>query len=300
MTDGIICIDKPEGFTSFDVVAKTRGITKCRKIGHGGTLDPMATGVLPLFFGRAAKAMSLMPVQEKRYTASFQLGIVTDSQDLSGTVLERLPAHVTREQLEQALIPMRGEQKQLPPMFSAVWVDGQRLYNLARQGREVERPLRDVVIHSLELLDFDEERQTGVVDIRCSKGTYVRTICHDIGQTLGCGAALSALRRTETLGYGIQCCHTLDQLQQLADEGRLDEVTLPVESAFTAYPRIYLSPKQAGMFLNGVRLDTKRIRCPAQEDMVRVMADGKFLGLARIDRQAEELIIVKLFVLEQE
>ena len=298
MPEGILCIDKPEGWTSFDVVAKCRGITKCRKIGHGGTLDPMATGVLPLFLGRAAKAPDLMPVQEKRYLAGIQFGVTTDTQDVTGRVLSESPLPVTREALEAALETQRGEIRQLPPMYSAVWVDGQRLYDLARKGREVERPLRDVTVHRLELLDFDPEARTCTIDVTCSKGTYVRTICHDVGAALGCGGALMSLRRTESLGFTQDQCVTLEELAELCAAGRLEEVLLPVDSAFRCYGRIYLSPRQAAMFRSGAVLDTNRVRHPDTTDPLRVYeggGSGRFLGLARVEPATQELLIIKLF-----
>lgn len=297
--EGILCVDKPQDWTSFDVVAKMRGIADCHKIGHGGTLDPMATGVLPLFFGRSSKATELMPVQEKRYTASIQFGVATDTQDCTGRVLSTSDLPVSRQALEAALCAQRGTIQQLPPMYSAVWVDGQRLYKLARQGQEVERPTREITIHLLELLDFDEEKRTCTIDVRCSKGTYIRTLCHDIGTALGCGGMLTALRRTETLGFTIEDCHTLAELQEVSAAGTFQELLIPVESAFRTLGRIFLSPKQSEMFLNGVRLDTKRIRHHEEDDTVRVYGDGKFLGLAHIDHEIEELQIVKLFVTKE-
>lgn len=297
--EGILCVDKPQDWTSFDVVAKMRGIADTHKIGHGGTLDPMATGVLPLFFGRSAKATELMPIQEKRYTAAIRFGITTDTQDITGKVLSTSDKPVTREALEAALVPLRGEIRQLPPMYSAVWVDGQRLYSLARQGREVERPLRDVTIYLLDLLEFDEAARTCVIDVRCSKGTYIRTLCHDIGETLGCGGVLTGLRRTETLGFTIEDCHTLQELQAAKEDGTIKSMLKPVDSAFRTYGRIYLSPKQSEMFLNGVRLDTNRIRHDEAADIVRVYGNERFLGLARIDHEIAELQILKLFVTKE-
>ena len=295
MAEGIICIDKPQGFTSFDAVAKVRGITKHRKIGHGGTLDPMATGVLPLFFGRAAKATELMPVQDKRYTATFQLGLTTDTQDITGKVLSQQEPAITLRQLEEALATQRGPIKQLPPMYSAVWVDGRRLYSLARQGIEIERQPRDVTIHCLELLEFDEVKQQCTIDVSCSKGTYIRTLCHDVGDILGVGAALTALRRTETLGFSIAECYTFEQLCDIMSRGELEKALMPVDAAFREYGRMYLSPLQARMFLNGVRLDLDRVRCPKGDGLIRVYEPGRFLGLARPDREAGDLVIVKLF-----
>lgn len=298
MPEGILCIDKPRDWTSFDVVAKCRGITKCRKIGHGGTLDPMATGVLPLFFGRAVKAIDLMPSQRKRYLAEIQLGLATDTQDITGTVLSRSDAPVAREALERALESQRGEIRQLPPMFSAVWVDGKRLYDLARKGREVERPLREVTVHRLELLNFDEAERRCTIDVTCSKGTYIRTICHDVGAALGCGGVLAGLRRTETLGFSTRGCITMEELQAVCDAGRLEEKLLPVEAAFAGYDRIFLSPRQAAMFCSGAVLDTDRVRHPDTTEPLRVYQGGKesrFLGLARVEPSTRELIIIKLF-----
>lgn len=298
MPEGILCIDKPQDWTSFDVVAKCRGITKCRKLGHGGTLDPMATGVLPLFFGRAVKAIDLMPSQEKRYVAGVRFGLTTDTQDITGKVLRQSDAPVTREALEAALETQRGNIRQLPPMYSAVWVDGKRLYDLARKGREVERPLREVTVHRLELLDFDPAERTCTIDVTCSKGTYIRTICHDLGEALGCGGVLESLRRTETLGFTEGQCHTLEELREICQAGKLEEALLPVDAAFSRYGRVFLSPHQARMFCSGAVLDTRRVRHPDTTGPLRIYEGGgasRFLGLARVEPSTEELVIVKLF-----
>ena len=292
---GILLIDKPEGFTSFDVVAKVRGIARTRKVGHGGTLDPMATGVLPLFLGAATKASDILPDQTKAYEAWFRLGQTTDTQDCTGNILSTSEKPVTKKALEAALAPLRGTIDQLPPMYSAVWVDGQRLYKLARAGKEVERPTRQVTIHRLDLLEFDPENRTCVIDVACSKGTYIRTLCHDIGEALGCGGMLTALRRTETLGFTTADCHTLEELKQASEEGRFEELLMPVDAAFRQYKSIFLSPKQSKMFLDGIRLDTNRIKIPAEGDTVRVYGDGRFLALAHIERGIAELQIIKLF-----
>ncbi|MEG1875399.1 MAG: tRNA pseudouridine(55) synthase TruB [Angelakisella sp.] len=297
MLEGIICIDKPEDFTSFDVVAKSRGITRCRKMGHGGTLDPMATGVLPLFLGRAAKAMDIMPVQDKRYTAGFCLGMTTDTQDSTGTVLSRSTQPVSLAQLTAVLPAFRGSIDQLPPMYSAVQLDGQRLYDLARQGRTVDRPTREVTVHQLELLDYDPASRTGKLDVSCSKGTFIRTILHDIGELLGCGAVMTSLRRTETLGYTLQHCVTLAELQVLADTGMLERRLLPISTIFASCPRLALTPRQAVMFHNGVRLDTNRIPDAVSAGQVAVWADQLFLGTAVVDLDNAELLPQKLFYL---
>lgn len=298
MPEGILCIDKPRDWTSFDVVAKCRGITKCRKIGHGGTLDPMATGVLPLFLGRAVKAVDLMPARQKRYIAGIRFGLATDTQDITGKPLSQSDAPVSREALEAALDRQRGEIRQLPPMYSAVWVEGRRLYDLARKGQEVERPLREVTVHRLELLDFDRESRSCTIDVTCSKGTYIRTICHDVGAALGCGGVLASLRRTETLGFSASQCVTLEELQAICQAGRLEEILLPVDTAFAGYGKVFLSPKQARMFCSGAVLDTGRVRHPDTTQPLRVYEGGetsRFLGLARVEPSTRELIIIKLF-----
>lgn len=295
LTDGIICIDKPMDFTSFDVVAKARGITRIRKMGHGGTLDPMATGVLPLFVGRATKAMDIMPIQDKRYTAGFKLGIVTDTQDVTGKILEEKNFSVSEQAILELLPRFRGEIEQLPPMYSAVWVNGQRLYDLARQGREVERPTRSVTVHRLELLCYNETTGEGMLDIACSKGTYVRTIIHDLGEVLGCGATLSSLRRTETMGYTLEDCITLEQLQQHRNDNTLEQLILPIESAFRVYPRLELSDKHTKLFLNGVRLSAEQLGFPKKDTIYTIWNNGEFLATAGIDEQKNVLIAEKLF-----
>ena len=294
---GIIGVDKPQAFTSFDVVAKLRGIIGVKRIGHGGTLDPMATGVLPIFVGRATKALDVMPIQDKSYTAGFKLGIATDTQDITGKVLEEIPATFTKEQIETILKTFTGEITQLPPMYSAVSVGGVRLYDLARQGKEVDRPTRQITIHEISLLSFDETEQEGTLHIACSKGTYVRTIIHDMGHQLGSCGTMTTLRRTATLGYTIDQCFTLEELQALKDKGELATVILPVETAFSTYPKINLTSEQGKMFGNGVRLDTNRIDNVVYDSMMTVYQDDIFLGLATATQEDAELKMEKLFYL---
>lgn len=293
LLSGILLIDKPQDFTSHDVVAKMRGILRTRKIGHAGTLDPMATGVLPLFLGTATKACDMMPDQSKRYTASFRLGIVTDTQDITGTVLEQRPVTVGRSDVEQALAQFRGEIDQLPPMYSAVQVGGRRLYDLAREGKVVERTPRRITIYSLELIDGEGEDYT--VDIHCSKGSYVRTICHDLGEALGCGAALTALRRTMAGGYSIENCITIDQAQREMEENTLGRRILPVESVFTSLPRLEMTAKQAGHFCNGVRMSLGQFGGQQPQALVAVYSPDGFIGVADTDTDQKLLIQKKLF-----
>lgn len=294
--NGILCVNKPEGWTSFDVVAKVRGIAHTRKVGHAGTLDPMATGVLPLFLGIATKACDVMPGEDKAYRATFRLGMTTTTQDRTGEVLTQTPSAVTKEQLRAALLSFCGEIEQIPPMYSAVQVNGRRLYDLARAGREVERKPRKVTIYALSLLSFDEEHQTGVLDVRCSKGTYIRTLCHDLGAALGVGATLTALERYEAGNFSLSDCYTIEELQQFEEQGVLEEKVLPVEQVFLQLPKIRLNAVQSVKFQNGVKLDLNRVRYKKMDGLHRVFdAENHFLGLATLNLQTMELVIAKMF-----
>ena len=298
--NGIICIDKPQGFTSFDVIAKMRGILQTRKIGHAGTLDPMATGVLPVFVGSATKCCDILPCQDKQYKAGFCFGKISDTQDAFGAVQPVEKAQpVGRLRVEEALCMLRGEIWQLPPMYSAVQVNGQRLYDLARQGIEVAREKRKVTIYQNELLEFDEQTQSGQLRILCSKGTYVRTICHDLGQILGCGAIMTSLRRELSSGFGLDEAITLEQLQCLRDENRLEEVIIPIEKAFLGYGAAYLSGEQARMFRNGVKLTLSRVKIQGETPLVRVYdGQGRFFALAKRQEDEDILRSFRTFVRE--
>ena len=185
MLNGIICVNKPEGFTSFDVIAKLRGILRMKKIGHSGTLDPMATGVLPVFAGSATRAISILPDTDKSYLAGFRLGLVTDTQDITGKILEEKPFSVSMQEIEAKAPLFRGNIKQIPPMYSAVSVGGKRLYELARKGIDIDRPAREIFIDNFDITEFDEKTGCGKLSVTCSKGTYIRTLIHDLGQELG-------------------------------------------------------------------------------------------------------------------
>ena len=301
--DGIIIIDKPEDFTSFDVVAKMRRLLGTRKVGHAGTLDPMATGVLPIFVGRATKCCDILPDQNKRYTATFELGYTTDTLDSTGRVLTRTPVQSNRADLLAALDSFRGEIMQLPPMFSAIQINGHRLYDLARQGVEIEREKRPVTISHLELLQSDESAHRYVIDVACSKGTYIRTLCADIGEALGCGATMTALRRTRAAGFGLEDSLTLEQAEQLAQQGKLSERLLPIARVFQELPALTLCAAQERMYRNGVRLDLKRLDgMQALGDWsgdLRIYAEsGTFLGISYADREQGLLQTRKLFAIE--
>lgn len=294
---GILCIDKPEGFTSFDVVAKLRGIARERRVGHAGTLDPMATGVLPLFFGRATKACDILPRQDKRYLASFKLGVTTDTQDITGTVLSEQTPDADEARVRAAAAGLVGDIMQTPPMYSAVRVNGQRLYELARRGVEVERAARPVTVYSIDFTVCDVQANTFTIDVHCSKGTYIRTLIADIGAALGCGAVMTALRRTMAAGFTLADCATIEQAQQAAQDGAFGTLLRPVETAFGALPGAVLNEKQTKMFLNGVRLDIGRVACKRAGDTYAVYAyNRRFLGVAR--EQGGLLCMQKLFTLE--
>ena len=290
--NGILLVDKPAGFTSFDVIAKLRGILRMKRIGHGGTLDPMATGVLPVFLGEATKLCDLLPNQDKAYRASFQLGVVTDTQDCTGKVLSETALPVSREVLAGLLPRFTGSIQQIPPMYSAVQVGGRRLYDMAREGVEVDRPPRQITVYSLELTAYDQQTRRGELSIRCSKGSFVRTIVHDIGQVLGCGGILTALRRTEASGFFLKDCLTLEQIAQLTnDPDGCEKVLarlLPVDRAFHDLPAIQLTPKDSRLHQNGVRL-TADIRGWTPAPLVRVYgADGRFLSLSTVTGPEEQ------------
>ena len=277
--NGIICIDKPQGFTSFDVVAKLRGITKIRRIGHAGTLDPMATGVLPVFIGRATKACDMLPDSDKEYEAEFKLGIVTDTQDSTGEILSQFDVRVTEGDLKTAVGSFLGRQLQIPPMYSAVKVDGKRLYDLAGQGIEVERKPREIEIYKIELLSFDENSQSGKLVISCSKGTYIRTICHDLGQKLGSGAVMTALRRTRAAGFSLSDCITIEEAQKLSDPEILEKSILPIDRVFSFMDKLVLNRKKAELFLSGVKLDAKELEV---DKNLAVFCEEDFIATAYV------------------
>ena len=270
--DGIVIVDKPQGWTSMDICAKLRGMYREKRIGHAGTLDPMATGALPVFIGRATRAVEFASEGEKEYVAGLKLGVVTNTQDTSGEVLESRPVSVTPEQLEEALAKFRGDIEQVPPMYSAIKVNGKKLYELARKGKEVERKPRPVTIHALTL-----EEQTApdeyVIRVRCSKGTYIRTLCHDIGQILGCGACMSSLRRTMAAGFTLEQAVTLDAVQDSEDRAAL---LLKVDAYFSKYPALTVAGGAEKKLRNGMTLVMPQL-APGQ---YRVYGEsGEFLAL---------------------
>lgn len=286
--NGILVIDKPKEFTSFDVIAVVRRITGQRKAGHTGTLDPNATGVLPVLLGSATKVQDLILNHNKTYEAKFSLGLTTDTLDIWGEVVSRCVSHHKKADLIEILPVFTGEIEQIPPMFSAVQKNGQRLYDLARKGIEVEREARKVTVYRLELLNFDEETQEGRLLVECSKGTYIRTIIDDIGKRLGCGAVMTELRRTEACGFSLEDSITLDKAKQLAQSGELIKYVRSVESMFAQCGYVAVTDSQAKRFSNGGALDISRTylaRVNVQDkDIYRVKTkDNRFLGLGIVD-----------------
>ena len=241
MASGILIVDKPAGWTSMDVCAKLRGVFHEKRVGHGGTLDPMATGVLPVFIGRATRAVEFAEKSDKEYISGLKLGVITNTQDTSGEVLEERPVQVSREQLEAALEKFRGDILQVPPMYSAIKINGKKLYELARKGREVERPARAVTIKALEILDKQGD-SLYTIRVRCTKGTYIRTLCHDIGQALGCGGCMASLRRTMAAGFTLEDAVSLEQIRTESDPASL---LLPVDCLFAGRPVLVLKSAEA-------------------------------------------------------
>lgn len=290
---GILCLDKPPEMTSFSCCAVMRRLLGTKKVGHAGTLDPMATGVLPILVGGATRALDFLPDHTKRYTAALRFGAVSDTLDVWGKVTPVAAPLPTRAAAEEALAAFRGGIWQVPPMMSALKKDGVRLYDLARQGVEVAREARPVTVSALELLDFDEAAGTAVIDVTCSKGTYIRTLCDDWGRALGCGAVMTDLRRHAAAGFTLEDAVTLEEARALAECGELAARLLPVHQALACYPVLAVSAAQAVRFQNGGALSLTRLFAVPQ-GLCRVTApDGRFLGLGR--PEGDDLTVARLF-----
>lgn len=286
--NGILLIDKPQGWTSFDVIGKLRGVLHTKRLGHAGTLDPMATGVLPVFVGYATKACGILPDDTKAYTAGFQLGQVSDTLDCTGEILETHDfSGITGAQITEILTGMTGEVMQLPPMYSAVKVGGKKLYELARQGKTVERTPRRIRIDKLELTSFDPDTGAGTLRITCGSGTYVRTVIDDLGRVLACGAVMTSLRRTLSNNFSIERCVTIAQVQALADAGEAASAVIPIAEVFRVMPPLKLNEKQTRLYRNGVKLELKYLEKQLLAgDRFAVYGDPDgFLGTATADRE---------------
>lgn len=300
MYHGIINVYKEAGFTSFDVVAKLRGILKQKKIGHTGTLDPDAVGVLPVCLGSGTKLCDFLTDKEKEYEASLRLGITTDTQDISGKILRKKTVTITEAVLAEAIISFVGEYDQLPPMYSAIKVNGKRLYESARAGQEVERPMRRVEIKEIEIISIDMPE--AVIRVRCSKGTYIRTLCHDIGEKLGCGAAMTYLKRTRSGDFTVEDAYTLKQLADLAAEDRIPEVIRNIDTIFAHLPKITIPEEYHKLLQNGNQIPAHFIfRFPQSiitESGSEVRAyshTGQFYGIFRFNKTKKNLQPIKMF-----
>lgn len=283
--NGLVLLDKPAGFTSFKAAAVLRRIYGTKRIGHTGTLDPMATGVLPILVGRATRLCSHVIEADKRYTAGIRLGLTTDSLDITGNVITQTVPDVDDEMLAEALNRFVGTYGQIPPMFSAIKKDGVRLYDLARQGKEIEREPRTVTVHGITLSERNGNDFS--VDVHCSKGTYIRSLADDIGKYLGCGATLTQLRRTAAAGFTIDRCYTLEQI-----EAEPEKCLLPAEAAVPYLKSVSVSEQQKIRFMNGAALAADRVKlnCDIEDgELIKVFSDGVFLGLAEFDGREREL-----------
>ncbi len=294
--NGILIVNKPMDFTSFDAVAVTRKMSGQRKIGHCGTLDPNATGVLPILLGAATKAQDILPNHDKEYVAELKFGLETDTLDIWGKVLREEKSAVTKEQFEAVLANFRGEIMQVPPMYSALKQNGQRLYDLARQGIEVKREARPVTIYSLTVEAFSEEKQSAKIRVSCSKGTYIRSLIDDIGKALGTIAVMTSLQRTAACGFTLEQSLTIDELKSLSPD-EIKARLLPIERLFDSYREVTVSEAQSTRFKNGGALGVERLRFLPKDttdgEIFRVKFEDKFLGLGII--KETELKIYKLF-----
>ena len=292
---GIICVNKEKDITSFGVVAKLRGITGEKKAGHTGTLDPMATGVLPVMFGGATRFLNFLPDSDKGYRATFKLGMTTDTLDITGEVTSQSDVAVSVDDVKNVMRDFVGVIDQIPPMFSAKSVDGVRLYDLAREGKTVEREACKVEIKNLDLVSFDDNEHIYQIDVLCSKGTYIRSLIDDIGKKLGCGAVMTELCRTKAMGFDLSNCVTLAELQERKDSGKgFDDVLIDIERMFDCYKKVRVSPAQSTRFFNGGALDINRVQKNVMPDEICAVYSDKneFLGLGQ--RQGEELKVLRI------
>lgn len=289
---GFIILDKPEGITSFIGGAIVRRVTGEKKTGHTGTLDPMATGVLPVAVGHATRFIELLPSHDKGYRASFRLGTTTDTLDITGTILTTSDNIPDEEEVKSAIAHFKGEIEQLPPMYSAIKKDGKRLYELARQGIEVEREKRIITIYNCDFVSYDGDEYT--IDVKCSKGTYIRSLVSDIGEMLGCGAVMTSLRRTLSNGFSIDEAHTEEDLKSAEDPSVF---LIPVDKALAEYPEIRVSEAQAKRFRNGGELDSARLHVKLIPSLYRVYSqNGDFLGLGEYRENETNLFVKRVYV----
>lgn len=295
---GIICLDKPKGMSSFMTVKRASRLLGVKKAGHTGTLDPMATGVLVIMLGHSTRFIELLPEHKKSYSARVKLGITTDTLDITGKVLTQSPVNVAEEQLLSVAEKFKGEISQTPPMYSALKKDGERLYDLARKGIEVERESRKITIEKLDIYDFDGTDFT--MDVTCTAGTYIRSLCDDIGKTLGCGAVMTELRRISANGFSIDNAVTLEKLETLVKENNVESVFIPIESALMSYAEITVTKPQANRFHNGGALSYERLHGDYPIGIYRVYSpERQFLGLGEILEEKGDLEVRRVLVSDE-
>ena len=291
---GVINIYKEAGYTSHDVVAKLRGILKQKKIGHTGTLDPQAQGVLPVCLGKGTKLCDLLADHDKEYEAVLRLGITTDTQDREGNVLQESSVQVSEEEVRTCILSFQGEQMQVPPMYSALKVNGKKLYELAREGKVVERKARPVTFHKIEVLWMELPKVK--IRVQCSKGTYIRTLCNDIGEKLGCGGCMEELLRTRVERFALEDAVKLDEVQKAMEEGTVDSLILPVDRIFDQYPTAKTTTQGDLLVHNGNRLFSELLQeePEAESGYVRVYdSEDTFIGL--FEKKTDQLVPVKMF-----
>ncbi len=293
--DGLINIYKEKGFTSHDVVAKMRGILRMKKIGHTGTLDPDATGILPVCVGKGTRLCSLLENHDKTYRAVLLLGMETDTQDVTGQILAEKPVCVTEEQVLEVLPAFRGKIMQIPPMYSALKVNGKKLYEYAREGKVIEREARPVEIYELTVEKIELPRIT--MTVSCSKGTYIRTLCHDIGQALGCGGCMESLVRTRVGDFHLEQAITLKELEEKRDAGELDSCLVTVEQIFAGLPAVTTRKPYDVLIHNGNRVLGNMLETVPQEKQVRMYdSDGLFTGIYEWDPVKKDYKPLKMFL----
>ena len=296
MKSGIINVYKEKGFTSFDVVAKLRGLLRTKKIGHTGTLDPDAEGVLPVCIGRATKVCDILTDKDKIYEAVMLLGVETDTQDTSGEVLKELPVNVSEKVVREAILSFVGEYAQVPPMYSALKVNGKKLYELAREGKTVERKARNVQIFSIEILEMNLPRVR--MSVHCSKGTYIRTLCHDIGQKLGSGGCMEKLLRTKVGIFELKDTLKLSEINELAKAGVVEEKIISVDELFEDYAKVWTKQAFDVAVHNGNRIEKRMLEeeLPANTERLRVYdSEGTFIGVYEYSMERKDFKPVKMF-----
>lgn len=296
MKSGIINVYKEKGFTSFDVVAKLRGILKTKKIGHTGTLDPDAEGVLPVCIGRATKVCDILTDKDKVYEAVMLLGVETDTQDTTGEILKKLPVEESESVVKEEILSFVGEYAQIPPMYSALKVNGKKLYELAREGKTVERKARNVQIYSIEILEMDLPRVR--MSVHCSKGTYIRTLCHDIGQKLGCGGCMEKLLRTKAGIFELADTLKLAEIDALAQEGLVEEKIISVDELFEDHSKVWTKQEYDVVVHNGNRMKMKMFqeKLPENTERLRVYdSKGEFIGIYEFCSERGDFKPVKMF-----